>query len=233
MSGIHDFWEFKDDFIGAGTFGTSAGLDPWVATLSGTTPTATRLDHGETAGAFRPGVARLLFVGTDAQNACLSFGDVLAFDINKLRGYECGLRFVAQTGSAKDAATTLAWGLTGDRADAIDNIAYQALFRLKAADTSMLVTCESDDGTNDKTAASLMTLTDSTWAKFTIDFSNLSDVKFFGGLSTTGLKRLCDTTTFDMTNYGAAMQPFFQLQKTSDTNTDAVQIDYVRVWGVR
>lgn len=233
MSGIQDFWEFVDDFNGAGLFGAASAFDPWVATLSGTTPTATRMDHGETAGVFRPGVAQLLFVGTDAQNACLNFGDRLSIDFNKLRGFECGIRFVAQTGSAKDSNTTLAFGISGDRNDAIDTIAYQACFRLKAADTGMGVTCESDDATNDKTAASGLTMTDLSWFKFKIDFSNQSDVKFYGGLASGELARLCASTTYDMSNYSAGIQPFVQLQKATDANTDAVQVDYIRLWGFR
>ena len=236
MAGIHDFWEFRDDFIGGGTFGTSASeFDPWVVTDTSTTgtPTYTRVDLSETAGTYRAGVAQLAFDSqAEAQNVCLSFGDKLAFDINKVRGYEAGVRFVGQTGSAKDAATTVAWGLTGDRNDAIDSIAYAALFRLAATDTSMAVVVESDDGTNnndDKTTG--VTLTDSTWFKCTIDFSNLEDVKFYIG--STGLARVASSTTFDMSNYAAGLQPLFQLQKTSDANTDLVQIDYVRVWGVR
>lgn len=234
---IKDQWEWYDDFLGVGTFVASAGLDPWLITdtSSSGTPTYTRLDHGETAGAFRPGVAQLLLESTvEAQNVCLSFGDKLCFDINKLRGFACGLKTVATTGGVKDSTTTIAWGVTGDRNDAIDTIAYAALFRLAAATGSNVVVVESDDGTNNNDdVATGFTLTDDTWADFYIDFSDLASVKFFCGLSTNGLARVAKGTTFDMSNYGAALQPFFQLQKTSDANTDALQIDYVRFWGVR
>lgn len=236
MSGIQDFWCFEDDFLGGGTI-TAVGLDPWVITdtSSSGTPTYTRLDHGETAGVFRPGVAQLLFDNTgEAQNVCLSWGDKLGFDITTLRGFECGLRFVAATGSAKDANTTLAFGVTGDRHDTIDSIAYAALFRLAAGTASNVMVVESDDGTNNNDdVATGFTLTDTVWGKFKIDFSKLSDVKFYAGLSTGAFRRVGSATTFDMSNYAAGLQPFFQLQKASDTTTDAVQIDYVRLWGVR
>lgn len=238
MAGIQDYWEFCDDFLGAGTFVTSAGLDPWVITdtSSSGTPTYTRLDHGETAGAFRPGVAQLLFDNTsEVQNVCLSFGDKLAFDINSVQGFECGIKFVATTGSAKDAATTLAWGLTGDRNDAIDSIAVAAIFRLASGSASNVVVVETDDTVNNNDdVATGFTLTDATWAKFKIDFSaGISKVKFYAGLSTGAMQRVAGGTTFDMSNYTAGLQPFFQMQKTADTNTDAVQIDYVKVWGKR
>lgn len=236
MAGIQDFWEFVDDFIGAGTFVTSAGLDPWVITdtSSAGTPTYTRLDHGETSGAFAPGVAQLAFDSqTEAQNVCLSFGDKLAFDINKVRGFECRLRLVP-AGTLKDAATTLAWGLTGDRNDAIDSIAVASLFRLASGSAVNTVVVESDDTViNNDDVATGLSLADSTWTKFKIDYSDLSDVKYFMDDTGGTMRRVAAATTFDMSNYAAGLQPFFQIQKTSDSNTDAVQIDYVKIWGVR
>lgn len=237
MAGVQNYWEFFDDFIGGGTFSASATTDPWVITdtSSSGTPTYTRLDHGESSGTYRPGVARLLFDNTsEVQNVCLSFGDKLAFDINSLRGFECSLRFVATTGSAKDSATTLAWGLTGDRNDAIDSIAVASIFRLASGSASNVVVIESDDTvTNNDDVATGFTLTDTVWATFKIDFGNLADVKYYAGLSTGSLARVGGATTMDMSSYAAGLQPFFQLQKTADTNTDAVEIDYVRIWGVR
>jgi len=236
MAGIQDFWCFEDDFIGAGTFGAATAFDPWVATITGTTPTVTRIDLSETAGVYRPGVAQMIFAGTEIQNVCLSFGDKLAFDINKTRGFECGLRYVAGASSKKDTTTTMAWGLTGDRNDAIDSIAIASIFRLAGAGdvTDQPVVVENDDATNtnDDVATSL-TMTDLLWYKFKIDLTNLDDIKMYGGLATGALNRLATGTTLKMSSYAAGLQPFFQLQKTSDSNTDAMQIDYVRVWGVR
>lgn len=238
MAGVQDYWEFFDDFLGAGTFGTAASEnDPWVVsdTSAAGTPTYTRLDHGETAGVFRPGVARLLFDSTnEAQNVCLHFGNALAFDIDSVKGWECGFRLVPG-GTLKDAATTLAIGLTGDRNDAIDSVANAALFRLASASASNAVVVESDDGTNNNDdVATGVTLADDTWYKAKLDFSNgKSDVRFFLGQAGGALGRVASTTTFDMSNYSAGLQPFFQIQKTADTNTDAVEIDYVKVWGTR
>ncbi len=237
MAGIQDYWEFCDDFIGAGTFVTSAGLDPWVVTdtSSSGTPTYTRLDHGETAGAFRPGVAQLLFDSqTEAQNVCLSFGDKLAFDINSVKGFECGVKFVETTGTTKDSNTTLAFGLTGDRNDAIDSIAVAAIFRLASGSASNVMVVETDDTVNNNDdAVTGFTMTTSVWGKFKIDFSDLTSVKFYAGMAGGAFSRIAKAVTFDMSNYAAGLQPFFQLQKASDNNTDAVQIDYVKVWGVR
>lgn len=54
-SKIRNEWEFFDDFLGVGTFVASAGLDPWLITETGSSTAYSRLDHGETAGTFRPG----------------------------------------------------------------------------------------------------------------------------------------------------------------------------------
>lgn len=231
MAGIQDFWEFVDDFIGAGTFVTSAGLDPWVVTdtSSAGTPTYTRLDHGETSGDFAPGVAKLLLDSgqTEVQNVCLSFGDKLAFDINKLRGFECRVR---QSQATADSNSSFAFGVTGDRNDAIDSIAVAAIFRY-IGDNVIVV--ESDDTVvNNDDKATGISLTNA-WKRFKIDFTKISDVKFFGDDANGVMKRLAPTVTFDMSNYAAGLQPFFQLQKASDSNGDGVEIDYVKLWGVR
>lgn len=237
MAGIQDFWEYEEDFIGGGTFATSAGAgDDWVIADTSTsgTPTYVRVDLGETTGTFAPGVAKLTFDNTgEVQNVCLSFGNKLAFDINSLRGFECRLRLVPE-GTLKDAATTLAFGVTGDRNDAIDSIAFAALFRLASASASNAVVVETDDGVNNNDDVDTgLSLADSTWHTFKIDFSNLEDVKFYMTNSSGNMRRVASTTTFDMSNYAAGLQPFVQLQKTADTNTDSVEIDYIKVWGAR
>lgn len=237
MAGIQNYWEFVDDFIGGGIFGTSAtAFDPWVITdtSSAGTPTYVRVDLGETSGSFAPGVAKLSFDSqAEAQNVCLSFGDKLAFDINSLRGFEARIRLVPE-GTLKDSTTTLAWGVTGDRNDAIDSIAVASLFRLAAGTAVNTIVVESDDTvTNNDDAATGLTLADSTWVVCKIDFSNLADVKYYIGNSSGNLRRVAAATTFDMSGYAAGLQPFFQLQKTSDANTDSLEIDYVKVWGVR
>lgn len=232
--GIQDYWEFTDDFLGGGTFSASATTDPWkiTDTSSAGTPTYTRLDHGETSGTFQPGVAQLLFDNTsEVQNVCLSFGDKLAFDVNKVCKFQTRLRYVAGAGGAIDSATSIAFGLTGDRNDAIDSIAIAALFRVIG---STAVVVESDDAVNNNDdVATGVTLPDSTWRRFEIDCSKLSDVKFYAEDGTGALVRVAAGTTFDMSNYAAGLQPFFQIQKTADTNTDALEIDYIKVWGVR
>lgn len=228
MSRIRKFWTFEDDFHGGGTI-TTQGLDPWVITDTSNagTPTYTRVDHGTTGGPA--GVAQLLLdsAQTEVQNVCLSFGNILCWDIND----RIVARFrVAQGQATIDSATSISFGLTGDRHDTIDSIAQHMLFRLIGSNS---VVCESDDGTTDlddkATGISLST----TYREFVLDAQDLTDVKFFGEDGSGRLIRLAKSVTFDMSAYSGALQPFFQIQKTSDSNGDAFLIDYIEVTGRR
>jgi hypothetical protein len=64
-----------------------------------------------------------------------------------------------------------------------------------------------------------------TYKKFYIDFTGgKSNVKFYVDGA-----RVAASTTFDMSNYSAGLQPYVQHQKTADTNTDSVVIDYINI----
>ncbi len=222
-------WEWEDDFFGGGTFGVAASAgDRWVITdtSSAGTPTYTRLDHGESTGAFAFGVAELAFDSqAEAQNVCLSFGDKLALDIDKLRIYEARVRMGQ---SAVDATTMFAFGITGDRNDAIDTMAVNALFRVVGADSTTNLVLETDDASENNDDIVSGTTLINAWKHFKIDFSVITSVKFFIDDARSG-----SATTFDMSNHTGGVQPFFQIQKTSDANTDSVEIDFIKLTGVR
>lgn len=230
-------WHYFEDFHGGGTFDTTASEgDDWVITDSSSTgtPTYTRLDHSEGAAVNAPGVAALAFDSQgEVQNVCLSFGDKLCWDFNSLQHVE-GRILLAPGGTLKDAATTLAWGISGDRNDAIDTMAVGALFRLADGSAVNTVVTESDDATNNNDdIATGVTLADDTWHRWEMDFSVTADVKFFLADANDRMKRVSQATTFDMSNHTGGIQPFFQLQKTSDSNVDAVHIDYFMAEGTR
>lgn len=229
MAGIQDYWEFCDDFFGSGSLSaTAAGGDRWdiTDTSSAGTPTYVYVD-----GASSGEVALDLASTTEVENVCLSFGDTLGMDIDKIQGAEFRVKM---NQAALDATTQVAVGLTGDRNDAIDSIAQAALFRVIGADSTTAVVVESDDGTTDKNdVATGQTLINS-YKRLRLDFSNgTSDVRFFMDDGNGALVRVAATTTFDMSGYTGSLQPFIQIQKTSDSNTDGITIDYVKVWGKR
>lgn len=222
-------WEWEDDFFGGGTFGASASaFDPWVIAddSSAGTPTYTRLDHGESSGVFAFGVAELAFDSqAEAQNVCLSFGDKLAVDFDKLLTLEARVRMGQ---SAVDATTMFAFGITGDRHDVIDTMSVNALFRVVGTDSTTNVVLETDDASENNDDIVSGTTLINAWKFFKIDFSTKTDVTFWIDDARVG-----SATTFDMSNHTGGIQPFFQIQKSSDNNTDSVEIDLIRLAGNR
>ena len=213
MAGIQDFQEFCDDFNGTvATLPASADpATPWLVddTSSSGTPTYTT---GTSEAVLT------LASTTEVENVCLHFGDSLDFDIDLLKRVEMRVKTVATL----DSATSVAFGMASARNDAIDSIASHASFRLIGSNS---VVVESDDSVTDKddisTGASLV----ATYKRFVIDFTGgKSDVKFYIDGA-----RVAASTTFDMSGYSAGLQPYVQIQKTSDANTDSVTVDYVYI----
>lgn len=213
MAGLQDFQEWFDDFNGAvAALPTTADpATPWLIddTSSSGAPTYTK----------GTSVATLALASTtEVENVCLHFGDALDFDIDSIIRME----FRAKVTATLDSATTIVMGLGSARADDPDAVAANAFFKLAGANTLVV---ETDDGTtDDDDNATGVSLSD-TYKRFVIDFSGgKSDVKFY----VDGV-RVAGSSTFTMAAYSSGLQPIFQLQKTSDANTDSVTIDYVKV----
>jgi hypothetical protein len=212
MAGIQDFQEFSDDFNGAvAAFPTSA--DPATAWL---------VDDTSSSGAptYTKGTSEAtltLASTTEVENVCLHFNDALDFDIDSIIRME----FRAKVTATLDSATTIVMGLGSARADDPDAVAANAFFKLTGSNA---VVVETDDGTTDNDDNATGVTLSSTYKRFVIDFSGgKSDVKFY----IDGVK--VGTETFTMSAYSSGLQPIFQIQKTSDSNTDALTIDYVKV----
>jgi hypothetical protein len=216
MAGTQDFVTFCEDFIGPQTLTASpAGSDLWdiADTSSSGTPTYT-------VGGIN-GEATLAFDNTsEIQNVCLFQSDVLNYDIDLLQSVEFRLKGGQ---AALDATSSLAFGMGSARADDPDAIAANAMFRVITAGLTALVV-ESDDGTNDNDDKATGKTLVAAYKKFYIDFQNKADVKFY-----IDGDRVAASTTFDMSNYSAGLQPFVQIQKTADTNTDSVVVDYIEI----
>ena len=212
MAGIQDFQEFYDDFNGAvAALPTSA--DP---------ATAWMIDDTSSAGAptYTKGTSEAVLTlasNTEVENVCLHFNDALDFDIDSIIRME----FRAKVTATLDSASTVVMGLGSARADDPDAVAANAFFKLAGSNA---VVVETDDGTTDNDDNATGVSLSSTYKRFVIDFSGgKSDVKFY----VDGVK--VGTETFTMSAYSSGLQPIFQIQKTSDANTDALTIDYVKV----
>jgi len=213
---------YHDDFLGHGALSSSQSDSDWLIddTSSSGTPTYTKGGIG--------GEATLALASTpEVENVCLHHGDDLNFDIDQLQR----VTFRVKMGQAAlDSASQVAFGVCSARNDAIDSIAEQACFRVIGGDDTTAVVCESDDGSNNNDDVATGQVLINAYKRFVIDFSGgKSDVKFYMDNGSGALVRVAASTTFDMSNYSAGLQPFVQIQKTSDANTDSVVIDYVRI----
>ena len=213
MAGIQDFVEYCDDFLGHGELPASQSDSDWLVddTSAAGSPTYVKGGLG--------GEAVLTFASTsEVENVCLHHGDDLNFDIDNIITYEARVKVTATL----DSATTMVFGLGSARADDPDAVVANAFFKL-AGDNTLVV--ESDDGTNDNDDVATGQSLSSTYKKFVISFAEgTGDVRFF-----VDGQRVAASTTFDMSNYTAGLQPIFQIQKTADTNVDSMSIDYVKI----
>lgn len=213
MAGIQDFIEYCDDFLGHGELPASQSDSDWLIddTSSSGTPTYVKGGIG--------GEAVLTLASTsEVENVCLHHGDDLNFDIDNLLSVEMRVKTVA----ALDPATTIVVGMGSARADDPDAVAANAFFKLAGSNA---IVVETDDGTNDNDDVATGQSLVATYRKLVISFAaGTSDVRFFVDGA-----RVAASTTFDMSGYTAGLQPIFQIQKTADTNTDSLSIDYIKV----
>jgi len=220
----NDYYEHEMDFQGQGVLSTTAADNgPLLVkdTSAAGSPTYVYVD-----GSANGEVAVDMDSTSEVQNVCLYQNDILQYDIDKIRSV---FFRVKMNQASLDSASQFAFGLTGDRNDAIDSIAQAVLFRVVGADSGTAVVVETDDGTNDNNdIVTGQTLADS-YVDFLIDFSQgTSDVRFFIAGQPVAL-----TQTFNMSNYTGSLQLFMQIQKTADTNTDGFTVDLIRVNGIR
>lgn len=164
-----------------------------------------------------------LAVTTEVENGCLYMGDVLPYDIDDLIRVE----FLAKIGATVDTASSLAFGLTGARNDAIDSIAQAALFRAIGNNTIVL---ETDDGTNEiDDGSSDGAVISTSYKRFAIDFASglrtqsppsaslggKANVLFYVGNVNGSLRRVGVNSVHSLAAYTGNLQLFAQVQKTS------------------
>lgn len=216
-SDVRDFEIFREDFNGAvATFPTSADpATPWL--VADTSASGSPVYSKGTSEA-----TLTLAATSEIENVCLSFGDALDFDIDDLQRVEMRVKISAST---MTSGSILAFGLASARNDTLDSVAANAWFRMEGANSTTLVYCESDDGVNDNDDKSSGVTLGTTYKEFVIDFSGgKSNVKFY-----IDGQRVASTTTFDMSNYSAGLQPIVQLQKAANTNVNGVVVDYFKI----
>jgi len=224
--------EYRYDFRGHLAFPATASGVGTPFTIADTSAAG-----APTVGGLLGGGVRLLLAGsTEVENLCLYMGDVLPFDIDDIiRAW-----FIAKTTATLDSATSIAFGLASARNDAIDSLTNHASFRCIGDN---VVVVETDDGTTDlDDKATGLTLAD-VWKRFEINFAERnstmeppslslgrkSNLGFYGANDIGSLRRVASGTRFDMSAATSGLQLYAQIQKTSDANTDNLDI---LEWGV-
>lgn len=219
-----DFWTFTDDFFGTALFAATQDSNTgWRISIDAAAGTPT---HVLVDGASSGELAVDMDTQAEAQNLCIYQGDILQYDIDKIREVEFRIKM---NQAAADATTSFAFGVTGDRNDAIDSIAQTAIFRVVGADSTTNVVVETDDGTVEQNDTATGTTLINAYKEFKISFAEgTADVRFFiDGVP------VATSTTFVMSNYTDSLQLFMQIQKTSDANANGFTVDRVSIRGVR
>jgi len=213
---------WSDYFTGHRVYSATAGSNVghvWKVTdtSSAGTPTYAPIDNATDSNG---GLAVAFDTTNEVQNVCVNFADVLVWDIDRF--IDINFR-VKMNQSAVNAATSFAFGLQGDRNDAIDSIAQHASFRVIGADSTTALVVESDDGTTDKDDISTGATLINAYKNFKISFANgTSDVRFL-----VDGQPVAESTTFNMSAYTGCLQPYFQIQKTANAAADGFSVCYV------
>ena len=179
--------------------------------------------EAKTSGAHG-GIFALTIVATsEAEDAVLYAGDVLDFDLDLLKTFECRAA-VTTPGSG----VTVVWGMADAHNLDKDTVNANTWFRIDGG--SMVCDVETDDNaTDDDDNSTGVTLVTGTFYVFKIDFTDSSAVKFF----INGVQVPDASTSYDMSGFTTEMQPYFSLDKASGTSTGVLSIDWVRVVSAR
>jgi hypothetical protein len=212
---------FYDDFVGAGNVVVPAAASaesgmPWAKKIVGAAP-PTVAGVADGGGGL---VQCALTSASQKQDAGLYMDDQRNFDITKGLIWEARVKLSVLPTLVAEAV----FGLVGDWADGPDAITYSAFF---TADGSGEIICEADDNATNSSATSGVTATTAQWKIYRIDFSDVTDVRFYidGVHVATGT-----TFPYAATGANAILQPYIGLYKASGAGVGTVQVDYVRIW---
>lgn len=211
--------EFIEDFTGNAGGSVFDGTMIWNVVDVGSATEAIVADSSN--GQFLLHMA----AADEAEDAVLYHGDNRTFDVGNGLIFEARIDMAVSPGTGVCAVA----GMCDDHNLDKDAAAAAAWFRW---DASLVTKCESDDTTNNEDdVATGITAVAGTYSIYRIDFTTLSDVKFFIDGA-----RVAAGTTFDMSNLTAAekrMQPYFSLDKATGTGLGDMNIDYVKIWSNR
>ena len=212
---------FYDDFLGFEFMATETGSTGRWSTVEVALNAAIALAPDIANGVL----SMALDADNNAEDAVLYWGDNKGISLKQGAIFECRARLsVFPTATAQ-----VVIGMCGDHNLDKDAATESAWFKF---DGSAAALAETDDTTNnnDDIATGVTVLT-TEYRIYRIDFTVLTDVKFYiDGVNVAG------GTTFDMSNLTdaeAVMQPYVSLDKGADTGVGTLLPDYVKIWSNR
>jgi len=213
---------FYDDFEGAEIRTTAAGVAGWtLKDTGGSSEAIIANQHGGVVGLT-------LAVTNEKEEAGLYMGDVLNWNLDKGPIFECR----AAVHVAPTVQSELYFGMAnayveGPIAEADAGPTVHAFF---CFDGGLACTIHTDDAATDNDAiATGITVLADVYHVFRIDFTTITDVKFYidGVAVGTG-------TTFSMANgTNVVTQPFLMAHKETSAGLGVLYVDYVKIWSPR
>lgn len=169
---------------------------------------------------------------SELQVAQYDFNDLLGWDIDDLQYVD----FWVELAGDLDANEQLTIGVGSAHNDDARSIAERAVFTIDGGAVAIKV--NTDDGTNDTTVTSNMTLTNSVVTMFRINLKT-GQQQLVGQTSKAGkgsVRFECSNnqgqlatvdhpgTHFDMSDYSGGLQPIVQLRKSTGTTTNSLKV---------
>ena len=204
---------------------------PWVKTITGAAPPTVLSVSGG-------GLDLALTADSQAQNVCVSFGDILSLAADRLAWIE----FLVKVSASLASDVIASWGVCSARADDLTGATRFALFQCNG-DNNLDI--DTDDNVNDNgvKAASGFQINATRWYKTVINFvegyttlsppsaskGSLSNVLFRAEDSRGQLRTLVENFRFDLSGFsGNNLQPLMQIQKASGTSTGTLSVQRVK-----
>ena len=212
-------------------FNGAAKQDRWSTVVTGAAPPT---------GAHGDGCLELaLTTDVQIQNVCVAMGDKLPYDIDDLEQVDIWAKCTASLAAVCQAS----FGMASARNDTIDSLTNHASFRLIGSNA---VYCESDDNTNDVDDISAGDTLVAAYKHFRINFKEglltvgppanrvggaggKANVLFSMENAQGQLRPVCQSQRFNMENCSTGLQPYFQLQKTSNAAGGTLSIRRVEI----
>lgn len=201
---------------------------PWAAKKTGSC-TVSQVSGG--------GMKLALDATSEVQNACLSFGDILSWDIKKLVAIEFWLAISASL----NAAVSVFAGVGSARNDDPGAISQYAGFRAKG--TNLLVAETDDNVRSIVDIATGITVSGATFKRLKIGFQEeatpvvrgnslggLASVEFLATDAGGRVRRVAQQQVFDMRSANSNVQPIVQIQKTTGTAVGDVTVKRIRAY---